>query len=379
MQRLHSNEHGTGFDLAPTTVRCDADHYLSAERAVAEHDAVFRTHPIICAHTSELPEIGDFVTAEHLGVPMLVVRQEDSSIKVFVNACRHRGAQITTAESGTGRAVFSCPFHAWSYSRNGALRAISFKPGFDDLRADDLGLLELPSEVRHGLVWAMLHADTEIDVTAHLGAELDAELTAYRLDEFVSERRAVLEAPANWKLVIDGFLEDYHLPYLHASTVGSFFASNLQLFDELGPHGRLVPARRTFSKLDDDARASADLLDHSIVLYLLFPSSILLWQADHFDQWTITPHPTDRHRCQATVRQLAHRDQVLDKKKVWDTNWEILMKTVPLEDWPTAAQIQRSMRSGVVPYVTFGRNEPFLQHFHRGVSSLVDNAMTPTK
>ena len=98
-----------------------------------------------------------------------------------------------------------------------------------------MGLVPLACEVRHGLVWAMVTPGATIDVAGFLGETLDGELSGWSLDGFVVERSTSLAEDANWKLIIDGFLETYHLRFLHAATVGPHIHSNLSPFQAYGP------------------------------------------------------------------------------------------------------------------------------------------------
>lgn len=358
-------------DLAPATMRHPARAYVDPAEARRERETVFARHPLVLGHSSELAAENDFLTADLAGVPALAVRQTDGTVRAFVNLCRHRGAKLESAERGNRR-QFSCPFHAWTYDAAGGLRTISYPKGFDGVDRAERGLVELPVEERHGLLWVVPRAGARLDVAAHLGPALDAELAGWGIEGCVFERIQHFDLPINWKLLVDGFMEDYHLTVLHKATVGPYFAANLHTFEAFGPSSRLVAARAGIADLASRPPHEVDLLRCSVIIYALFPSSLLVWQNDHFELWTLSPDQHDACRTRVAARLLApSAEDALRHKELWDKNWRILMGTVEREDWVSAKAIQDGIFAGGAADFVFGRNEPALQHFHRQIGEAV--------
>ncbi len=328
--------------------------------------ALIRSVPIVIAHESELPNPGDFVANSDAGVPVLVVRQADGSVRAMVNLCRHRGAQVVMEPSGCERR-FTCPYHAWSYKLDGSLAAVPNSDGFPTLDKSEHGLVELACEVRHGMVWVVLTPGLPIDVAAHLGAELDDELAAFGLDTYQVERSVgQLEEQCNWKLIVDGFLETYHLRFLHAATVGPYIRSNCGPYKEFGLHGRMVIVR---SRYDSEKSVGERFLRDIGAVYRIFPNTVLVWQGTHFERWSILPKDGP-DRCTTYASILAPKGQVTDVG-MWDTNWKILLSTVQNEDWPVAVATQAGLAANAQQTFLFGRNEPGLQHFHQSVRDMI--------
>ena len=113
-----------------------------------------RERPALVAHVGQVPEAGSFVTADAAGAPLLVIRQDDGSVRAVANVCRHRGARVETEPAGR-RKMFACPYHRWCYTRTGALRSIPFEDGFAGAGRADLGLVEHPSALTGNLVWVV--------------------------------------------------------------------------------------------------------------------------------------------------------------------------------------------------------------------------------
>jgi phenylpropionate dioxygenase-like ring-hydroxylating dioxygenase large terminal subunit len=354
--------------LNPSSVYGDP-HHLELERGL-----LFDGLPLVVAHGTELPASGDFVTRDVLGVPLLLVRQVNGSVKAFLNVCRHRASRLVGEPSGCERR-FTCPFHAWTYGTDGQLAGIPNEDGFLNLDREHYGLVELPIAQRHGLIWAGLVPEATLDV-AGLLADLDDELTAFDLGMYVMERSATLSGEMNWKLVVDGFLETYHIRFLHPRTLSPHVRSNLGAFRAFGPNGRMAVVRNSYEP--GDVAVEEDFLRQVSLVYQLFPNTVLVWLNDHFELWNVLPDRSDPKRCQIRVSLLV-RPEDLGKREAWDKNWKILENTVFSEDWKAACSAQLSLSSPVAPsHVVYGRNEPALQHYHRQLAARLELSALPS-
>lgn len=360
----------------PTRVYFDADH------GARERAAVFATHPLVAAHSSELAAPGDFVTTDLAGTPVLIVRQADGGVQAFINVCRHRGARVVCVERGNER-VFSCRYHGWAYNRDGSLRSIPYDDGFCNLDRADYPLVRLPAGERHGLVWVVPSpcsgGDADLDLAAFLGAELDAELAGYRVESFVLHRTETYTQPINWKLIADGFLDAYHLKFLHPKTVSPLFHTNVHLWDSFEPHARLITPRKSIDGVRQRPPEEIDLLRHVIVGYHLMPNTILVVEPAHYEAWTIMPDASDPAISHTTIRFLIPTKPQTDADAaLWEKNWTILMGAVQNEDWWAAGTIQASLRPTGVTELVLGRNESSVQHLHRYLAAVIAGETAPS-
>ena len=326
---------------------------------------MLKSKPLVLGHSSQLPSPGDFRTDDSTGVPVLLCRQADGRLRAFLNICRHRGARLCTEGSGN-RQIFVCPYHAWTFRADGALKGMPRPEGFKNLDRAKFGLAELPCEERHGLIWIVLDPAGSIDVAAHLGS-LDAELASYGMDRMVMERDEFLTYDMNWKFVIDGFLEVYHFAKLHKNSIAPYFYGWHSPFDIFGANGRLIGVRKAFDALREADLSAMDrfaVLKTLAVNYILFPNSVLVWQSDHFECWTAYPADSPG-RCRVRVQSITRpEDTGENSRPKWDKNWKILIGTVVAEDWDVSRTIQQGAAYMPDDLLVFGRNEPGLQHFH---------------
>lgn len=374
-KRLFAHVRDKTTDLAESTRSIDHHEYLDPELAVLERRVVFGRVPVVAAHGSELPDRSDFVTAQLPNNEVLVVRQADGSVRAFVNTCRHRGARLVHDGSGSKK-MFTCGYHGWAYGGDGSLKSVSGAATFGDLDKDCNGLVELPCEERHGLVWVVDSAEATIDMADWLGPEVDTAFEAYGLAGFVCYERELLDEPINWKVLMDAFVDSYHLADTHAASVAEFFHSNLQVVDQLGRHGRAVTPRTSIKKILDMSPDEAPIEDHVTVGYSVMPCTVFLRQPDHFQLMTFMPHPTDPARCFMDVRMLVPEPPETDEQRaLWDKNWRILMAVTRDEDMVLNRQLQASMGNRDARPVVLGRNEIVNQLFHRWLdAALTDPA-----
>lgn len=343
--------------------------YVERTRLAKERNVLFRSFPLAVTLSCRLPSAHDFVTENAAGLPIIVVRGEDGMARAFVNACRHRGNTVCTETHGN-RARFVCGYHAWTYGSDGSCR-FSDPKAFAGLDPADFGLIELPSEERHGFVWVVPTVGADIDIARYLGAELDAEIESFQVGKQVVFVEDTLKKDFNWKLGMDSFQEVYHLNILHKKSLTGMF-NGLAAFEPLGRHYRFTPIRTSFDKAMRDGPVTKDLLPHTSIVYLLFPNTLLIWQMDHIELWHIYPAPDSDDRCIMRVFLVIPEPADERATRYWNRNWEVLQGSVWKEDFDTMKSIYDNLATGVIPQFVLGRNEFALQHYHEQLDKALD-------
>lgn len=217
-------DEGTNVD-AGAQMQIPVSTYLDPERGAREWQAFFQDYPHVMGLAADLPENGSFFTSDDLGKPILCTRDKEGTFHAFLNVCSHRGTIVETEKRGK-KNVFSCPFHAWSFSPSGELVAVPKEEHFGGVDKECHSLVALPAEERHGILWVHPDPEGSFDLDKLLGEELNAELASWKLETVSLQGDAVYDHPMNWKLAIDTFGETYHFTALHKDTLAQDFYGN---------------------------------------------------------------------------------------------------------------------------------------------------------
>jgi nitrite reductase/ring-hydroxylating ferredoxin subunit len=173
---------------------------------VRETDAIFRRDWVCVARADQAPNPGDYVAVDLLDQPVIVIRGDDGTIRALSNVCLHRAMPLV---SGTGSARWIvCPYHQWSYARDGALHTAPLMDGAADFDIEQCRLPELAVEEWQGFVFVSMDADAA--PLAPRLAPLADRLAPYGLARLVIADTIEFDSPWNWKLLVENFMEAYH-------------------------------------------------------------------------------------------------------------------------------------------------------------------------
>lgn len=353
-QRVLDHISNRTTDMGEAVWREPTENYSSAKRFAAELELLRQSTTAFCP-SAALPEKGSYVAREAAGVPILVVRGDDGKVRAFRNACRHRGMQVA---QGTGCAKsFVCGYHGWTYRLDGSLRHIPHDHGFPGLDKDKHGLVPVRAEERHGLVFVTQEGKGTRDETLEkLPALIDGEQTLFSCNESVVQ--------ANWKILLEGFIEGYHIRATHKDTFFPYGFDNLNVVETFGRHSRIVyPFRRIekLAALPPEKRRVDGLLTY---VYQLFPNVLITVLSRHTNVVILEPLTP------ATTRQISYGltnrglgDEASRKEVERDA--QFVAQTGASEDRAVVAAIQRGLAAGANSHFTFGRFEGAIVHFHR--------------
>jgi len=363
IDRIHAHQQsGRGTDTAPESMRLATANYVSPEHLVAER-RVLGSAPTVVGLSSLLPGPSTYAAVEVGDSSVIVTRDQAGTVSAMLNVCRHRGAEVV-AGCGSGSRL-ACPYHGWTYHLDGRPAARRRGEFFDDVAS--VGLVRLPAVEQHGLIW--VSADPEAAMPPDLLHGAESELQPLHLDSFRLFDSTSFVRPMNWKLAIDTFCEAHHLSILHRDSLAPLIYSDYALFDPFGPHGRMIAVRKSIDELAAQERADWSLLPHATILWFLVPNTVLLHQQDHIQLYQSRPGATPDEAI-LNVSLYVPDDSPADDSH-WRRNFELLVTVTDTEDFATAAGIQRGYHTKAQTHVTFGRNEPALQHFHRSLHHLV--------
>ena len=172
----------------------------------AELASIFRRDWVCVARSSQVAEPGDYMAVDLVDQPVLVVRDDDGSLRAMSNVCLHRSMPLATG-SGSARWIV-CPYHQWSYSRDGSLHTAPMMEGADGFDIDRCRLPQLAVEEWEGFVFVSMD-DDPMPLAPQLGP-LAATLGQYGLGDLVIADTIEFDSPWNWKLLVENFMEAYH-------------------------------------------------------------------------------------------------------------------------------------------------------------------------
>jgi len=278
-------------------------HYTDPTLHAEENRALLLDGWAGLAVSADVPEPGDAVPIEFLGIPLLLLRDRSGQVRVFQNICRHRG-MILVAEPRKIEGAIRCPYHSWCYSTEGRLVATPHVGGpgqnaHDAVNRSELGLIEVRSHIWREVVWINVSGTAPAfeDANARLierWAEFEQPLyhggpdSAFRLD-----------VNCNWKLAVENYCESYHLPWVHPGLnsysrledhyhiqePGLFSGQGTQVYRQLtGEDGRTFP---DFPGLSAKWETAAEYI-------AAFPNVLLGVHRDHAFAIILRPEAQDR-------------------------------------------------------------------------------------
>ena len=193
--------------------------YTSQEWFDKEQKYIFSNSWQFAGFIEDLNEPGDYLTVQAGLNNILVIYGEDKQLKAFHNVCRHRGTQLLRAV-GKRKKFITCPYHDWTYTLDGKLSAVpERKTQFPDLDMSLLCLHKASVGVWRGMIFVHPNADAESlsnwfgSIEPYLGTHQPEKLVEYE------EARSHHEINANWKIVVENYIDGYHLAHLHSETL----------------------------------------------------------------------------------------------------------------------------------------------------------------
>lgn len=370
-------------EMAPGLMKVPLSYYRDEEVYARERE-IFMTMPRPLIGSTEIAKPNDYIVRQSMGLSILLTRDKDGKAHAFLNYCRHRGAEPA---QGCGNAArISCPYHGWTYNTKGELVAMPLADRNAGLDYSQHGLVELPSEERHGLIWVILTPGLPIDIASHLGPidKQFADQGMAGLDFHVALPFERLDC--NWKCVGEGTIEAIHVPFVHRATFNvdprtddqrddnrfSVFA-DIGMYERIGNH--ILWTQPLFGEAGLEA-ARADVAEGRPIewqrwgnIWLLFPGIIIANDIYGYDVGVMEPGPTidsahirygwlapqEGPAGYPTPSEMAERAAlaIAEDKAVWEG-------------------CGRGLARGGHDYAVIGRNELGVQLFHEALAEATD-------
>ena len=319
--------------------------YRSEAVLAAEHERILHPAWHCLGRTADVPKAGDHFVGElpHQHADgtfgsrqVLVVRGDDDVIRAFDNVCIHRGAPLATGCGNEAR--FTCPYHAWTFRLDGQLIGAPYLPEI------------VPSEHRLGAL-ALAEWEGFLFVSANPAptplqpslAGLSDVVARFRMDRYVPVHQEIEIWATNWKLLVENFMDSYHVFKVHRATFGVGSTSPLNTTMHPG-----TDAWAHHVALDPDEMAAADNTDlvgdwrRAVVLAAVFPTHVMQLQPDYLWYLQISPLGTDQVRIRWDVSVAPDVLSAQTDPDAYVRGILQLLRAVNGEDHPVVESVRRA-------------------------------------
>lgn len=358
-------ESGTSDESSAPRSENVAD-FLSPDRFERERRKLFFETPQIVGFAGEVAAPGNYLTAEAMGVPIVVTRDADGRLHALVNACAHRGARVAKGQGVVAGRRLRCGFHGWTFGLDGRLASRPSAAGFDPSDAD-CHLTRLPVSDRGGLVVVGLSPEVpQSRVDTHLDG-IAGELAGLGLEQAKSLDSRRYEVAANWKLVSMLSSESYHFASLHRDTVATMFAPNA-VADFFGRHSRWCFALKGTERHAGADAASLPEIFPGAISHQIFPGTVVIttWEIAQLIRSEPGPTPGSAVVHYAGV----YFDEA--KREALRENYALGLQAFENEDLPAALETQQGLAAGRAKFFA-GSNEPVVQFWLEQWRAAVDD------
>lgn len=189
-----------------------------------EVERIFRREWQFLGRTEQLARPGDYLSMEFAGVPIIIVRGQDGTVRAFANTCRHRGSLLLDEGHGQCKAIV-CPYHSWTYDLDGRLAGTPDMDRTEGFRAEDFPLLPVRLEEWAGFMFINFEPDAP-PLATFLG-DIDEKVGMYGLGDMVLARRREYLIDCNWKLWVENAKESYHIATVHKRTIQRYASAKV--------------------------------------------------------------------------------------------------------------------------------------------------------
>ncbi|MBI2711426.1 MAG: aromatic ring-hydroxylating dioxygenase subunit alpha [Bdellovibrio sp.] len=182
-----------------------------------EQDRIFRKTWNYAGRLDQVQRPGDYFTAKIGSTPIVILRDETEKLRGYVNVCRHRGAEILPGRCSGNRKTLQCHYHAWTWDLDGQLKSAPRSNQETSFQKDHFPLIEIRVETLGPLIFACLDANAPNwkETLGTLPRDLIENQTP--LQGLRLRGTSSFEVEANWKIIVENYLECYHCPIAHKS------------------------------------------------------------------------------------------------------------------------------------------------------------------
>ena len=351
--------------------------YHDPEFLEAEKSALLRSAPQVVCHSSDIAVPGEWRSLEYLGESIIVIRGDDGVARAFSNVCRHRGSRLVDGTGGCAR-VLTCPYHAWSYSREGRLVGVPHRSEYPGLDQAALGLVPVAMEEWRGFLFVSLAPGGPSVAT--MMAPFETEIAPYRFADLRAIGRVTLRPRAlNWKTIADNYSDGLHIPVGHPGLTRLFGRSYAieahDHVDRMEGELRSDPSdnvsERAYQRFLPEAEHLPQSHRRKWLYFKLFPNVAFDIYPDQVDFMQFLPTSATT----TTIREISYGlpDERREMRAARYVNWRI-NRRVNQEDTELITRVQLGMQSPHYLPGPLGKSEVCLRSFSRKLRAAIPEA-----
>jgi len=370
-QEQERTETPAGFPALPVI---PVGRYNDPGFLALEEKYLWKRSWLYALHVDELPKPGSFRVWEKTGSPIVLVRGKDLKIRAFYNSCRHRGAPLVESAQGQTQGFF-CRYHGWTYDLAGRLTAVREKRDFPGLDLGCRGLNEVRCEQFGN--WVFINEDRDAAPLIESLGPIPGHLENMQLDQLRFIGAKSFDIACNVKILLDAFLETYHLKSIHPQTVDRFLDSR-GTYSVLWRNGHSLmatPHRRADWKDPGavgmpEVQTADELFVSQNISYNMYPNLVTPISATGIPFCLFWPKG-DR---EMTVEVHWFAPEGAQDHELWPTrmsNFERILE----EDTQFAPHIQRSVESGGCDGMYLSYQERRIYHWHEELDRRMGDAV----
>jgi choline monooxygenase len=338
------------------------ENYVNPIRFTAGLETL-RSYPSVYLPSAAIPNVGDHAERVTFGVPLFAVRDRDGRARVFRNACRHRGMALVEGP-GCARALV-CRYHGWTYRLDGSLSHVPHAEAFPDLDMPTRGLVEVDSSEVDGLIVIGPLQSPARDADAALAALTDGGPWRDKLLPFT---RLVAVRPTlramNWKVLVEQFLEGYHIRSTHKDTFYPIQYDDLNVIEAFGPNTRITFPYQNIERLRDRPESAWNVGHRVTYVYHLFPNVMVATFPNQV--LVVTIDPVDVDHTNVTIHAMVTPEvaEYMSANPEAADDPRSLLNAGGVEDNEMSEGVQRGLHAGANAFVEFGTHESAIGRFH---------------
>lgn len=356
--------------------RRPVSNFVSDEYWAKERETIFRNKPISILPSAALPEPGSVLAHDGYGVPLLITRDKGGKVHIFLNACTHKGAMLVEECTVRKWSTVSCPFHAWTYGLDGRLIGVPREETLLDFDKKSRPLAELPSHECGGIIWGILNPKAEADFSL-LSDQITEDLEHLGLTTWVKYGHRRFEIDANWKLVMEPFLEGYHVQRLHVNSIGpqglDFFDDIVPKVERFGPHIRQISGRGKYTP-DILEKPDANIRSHVTIVYNLFPNTVVITSPYYISVMIMMPTASGKTNVDYYMLTETAPDNP-KAEELYAKSFAVIQDVFGNEDFKASATCHRGLMTGAIPDVIYTGMEEAIPRFYEGIEAIMNETL----